>query len=101
MIPLAVVTAVLLFLRLFAATKVGFGDSEALYASYAAHPQPAYLDHPGLVGLVARAIGEGAVPSPSRTHVVTSIVATLVPWILVYVARAAGAEKKHAYTAGL
>ena len=101
MIALAVVSVVLLVVRIHAAHQVGFGDSEALYASYAAHPQPAYLDHPGLVGLVARAIGEGAVPSPFRTHVVTSIVALFVPWIVVLVARAAGAEKKHALTAGL
>src|SRR5688500_15778283 len=101
MIELAVVSAILLVVRLWAANQVGFGDSEALYASYAAHPQPAYLDHPGLIGIVARTIGEGAVPSPSRVHVLTSVVSCAVPWILYAVARAAGAEKKHALTAGL
>ena len=30
--------------------RFGFGDSEALYACYALHPQPAYLDHPALIG---------------------------------------------------
>src|SRR6185503_15989138 len=49
-----VVSVVLLAVRLAAARVVGFGDSEALYACYALHPQPAYLDHPGLVGLFAR-----------------------------------------------
>lgn len=95
------VSLVLLALRLWAATRVGFGDSEALYASWAVHRQPAYLDHPGLVGLVARAIGEGAVPTPGRVHVVTAVVATLVPWLIVLVARAAGAARRHAAVAGL
>lgn len=98
---LLVVSVVLLGLRLWAAAHVGFGDSEALYASWAVHPQPAYLDHPGLVGLVARAIGEGAVPTPGRTHVVTAIVATLVPWLVVAVGLVAGATRRHIATAGL
>jgi hypothetical protein len=98
---LLLVSVVLFALRLWAGAHVGFGDSEALYASWAAHPQPAYLDHPGLVGLVARAIGDGAVPTPGRTHAVTAIVATLVPWLVMAVARAAGAAKSHAANAGL
>ena len=61
---LAAVSLVLFAVRIFAATRVGFGDSEALYACYALSPQPAYLDHPGLVGLFARAIGHGTAPSP-------------------------------------
>jgi hypothetical protein len=101
MLALIVVSVVLLGLRLWAAAHVGFGDSEALYASWAVHPQPAYLDHPGLVGLVARVIGEGAVPTPGSTHVVTAIVATAVPWLVFAVARAAGAEKRYAATAAL
>ncbi|MDF2694910.1 MAG: hypothetical protein K0S65_3293, partial [Labilithrix sp.] len=101
MLALFAVSVVLLGLRLWAAARVGFGDSEALYASWAVHPQPAYLDHPGLVGLVARAIGEGGVPPPNRTHIVTAIVATLIPWLVVAVARAAGAEKRPAAMAGL
>jgi hypothetical protein len=101
MLALVAVSILLLALRLWAATRVGFGDSEALYASWAVHPQPAYLDHPGLVGLVARVIGEGGVPTPGSAHVVSSLVATLVPWLLVLVARAAGAEKRHAAMAGL
>jgi hypothetical protein len=82
----------LLAVRLFAASRVGFGDSEALYAAYALHPQPAYLDHPGLVGIVARAIGEGTAPSPERTHAVTSVLATLVPGAMALFCRAAGAS---------
>ena len=35
---------------------IGFGDSEALYACYAMHPQPAYLDHPGLIGVIMQII---------------------------------------------
>ncbi|MBX3198220.1 MAG: hypothetical protein KF894_08755 [Labilithrix sp.] len=95
------VSVVLFGLRLWAATRVGFGDSEALYASWALHPQPAYLDHPGLVGLVARAIGEGAAPTPGRAHVVTAAIATLVPWLVVAVARAAGAEPRRAASAAI
>lgn len=98
---LVVVSIVLLAVRLFAASRVGFGDSEALYASWAAHRQPAYLDHPGLVGLVARVIGEGAVPTPLRTHIITSIVATIVPWLIVLVAWLCRATLRHAVIAGL
>jgi hypothetical protein len=98
---LIVVTVVLLVIRLWAARHVGFGDSEALYACWAAHPQPAYLDHPGLVGLIARVIGGGAIPTAQRTHTVTAIVATLVPWLIAAVARAAGARSRHAYGAAL
>lgn len=98
---LVVISVVLLVIRLWAARHVGFGDSEALYACWAAHPQPAYLDHPGLVGLIARVIGGGAIPTPQRTHTVTAIVATLVPWLVATVARAAGARPQHAYGAAL
>jgi hypothetical protein len=94
MSALVAVSVVLLGIRLWAACVVGFGDSEALYASWALHPQPAYLDHPGLVGIVARAIGEGAAPTPMRTHVVTAIVASLVPWLVYAAARAFGAARR-------
>lgn len=98
---LASASAVLLALRLYASSRVGFGDSEALYAAYAAHPQPAYLDHPGLVGLAMRAIGGGAVPLPARVHVVTTVAATLVPWLVLWVARALGAQRDRAVVAAL
>lgn len=97
---LAIASVVLLALRLWAASVVGFGDSEALYVSWAAHPQPAYLDHPGLVGLFARIIG-GGIPTPFVTHVVTSVIATLVPWLTLVIARALGAPPERAEVAGL
>ncbi len=93
--PLAIlagVSAALLAVRLYASARVGFGDSEALYAAYSLHPQPAYLDHPGLVGVFARAVGDGTAPSPARAHLVTSLLAGLVPWEMALACRAAGAS---------
>ncbi len=101
LVALLVVSVVLLGLRLYATSLVGFGDSEALYATYAAHPQPAYLDHPGLVGIVARLLGDGGIPSPLRTHAVTSFVATLVPWLAYGTARVLGAARGRAALCGL
>ncbi len=101
MVTLAVVSLALLAVRLVAAKTVGFGDSEALYASYALHPQPAYLDHPGLVGIVARVIGGGAAPTPERAHLVTSFVSTAVPWLMALTCRASGASWPRALIAGL
>ena len=95
------VTGVLSSLRLYAMSHVGFGDSEALYASYAVHPQPAYLDHPGLIGEIARVIGDGTAPRPDRAHFYTSILAAVVPWLVAGVARIAGAKKADAMAAGL
>jgi hypothetical protein len=91
LLALSAVSLALLAVRLYAATRVGYGDSEALYASYALHPQPAYLDHPGLVGALARLIGAGTAPSPLAAHVVTAIVATAFPWLLALACRACGA----------
>jgi hypothetical protein len=85
------VSIALLVVHLYAATVVGFGDSEALYAAYALHPQPAYLDHPGLVGVFARAIGGGTAPDPIAAHGVTSLLAAAVPWTMALLCRAAGA----------
>lgn len=101
MMPFVVVSVLLLLVRFYAAMRVGFGDSEALYATWAVHPQPAYLDHPGLVGIVARAIGEGTIPSPTRVHIVTSVVATAIPWIAYGAARAFGADKRPAMVSAL
>ena len=98
---LVLVSLVLLAVRFYAAAHVGFGDSEALYACWAAHPQPAFLDHPGLVGLVSQLIGEGGTPTSLRTHAVTSILATLVPWVVFVAARALGALEGRAALAGL
>jgi hypothetical protein len=91
-LALTALSAALLAVRLFAASRVGFGDSEALYASYALHPQPAYLDHPGLIGVFARAIGGGMAPSPLRAHEVTAVLATAVPWTMALFCRASGAS---------
>jgi len=88
---LVLLSAAMLAIRALAATRVGFGDSEALYASYALHPQPAYLDHPGLVGIVARAIGRGTAPSPLQAHLATAVLATAWPWVMALACRAAGA----------
>lgn len=93
-------TAGISLLRIYASSRVGFGDSEALYASYAVHPQPAYLDHPGLIGQVASAIGGGSAPKPGAAHVFTTILAALVPWLIVGVARLAGAKRFDAMIAG-
>jgi hypothetical protein len=98
---LALVSAGLLCVRLFAATRVGFGDSEALYATYAQHPQPAYLDHPGLIGAVARAIGGGTSPEPERTHVLTSVLSTIAPWTMALACRACGAPWRRSFAAAL
>ncbi len=98
---LRTVTAAWLALRLVAASKVGFGDSEALYASYALHPQPAYLDHPGLVGLFARAIGSGTAPTPERAHLFTAFVSVVVPLAMAALCRACGATPSRAAAAAI
>ena len=95
------VSVALLAVRLYAASRIGFADSEALYACYALHPQPAYLDHPGLIGLVARAIGGGLPLTPAGVHHVTAVLATLVPWACVAAARLAGASRRGALLGGL
>ncbi|MCA9586372.1 MAG: glycosyltransferase family 39 protein [Myxococcales bacterium] len=95
-------TVILFALRVYASTRVGFGDSEALYVAYAAHPQPAYLDHPGMVGVVAACFrGASGVISPLRVHLATSVVASAVPWLTVLAARSLGAARGRAYVAGL
>jgi hypothetical protein len=98
---LLVMSAALLTVRLLAATRIGFGDSEALYASYALHPQPAYLDHPGLVGIVARVIGAGTSPSPLHAHLVTAVAATAWPWLMALACRGAGATWERSLWAAL
>jgi hypothetical protein len=90
-------SGVLFLLRWNLAGLVGFGDAEALYVAYALHPQPAYLDHPGLVGAVARVIGGGEAPDPIATHHATAVLATLLPWLGLLAARAAGAPWAKAF----
>lgn len=87
--------------RAYATARLGFGDAEALYATYALHPQVTYLDHPGLVGVVASWLGHGGAPSPFAAHAVASVLATLTPWFGVAAARGAGASKQDAPLAGL
>jgi hypothetical protein len=98
---LAGVSVVGLAARLVGATRVGFGDSEALYACYALHPQPAYVDHPGLVGMLASILGGGTSPTPLAAHVTTALAATAAPWAIVLAARALGANGHAALAAGL
>jgi hypothetical protein len=87
----------LLGLRLRLADTVGFGDAEALYAAYALHPQPAYLDHPGLVGVLARFLGDGGAPTPLSAHRFTAIVSTAIPFLGLAATRATGAKGTSAY----
>ena len=89
-------SAAAMLVRGYAASRIGFGDSEALYAAYALHPAPAYLDHPGLVGLVMRVLGAGVAPSPADVHRFTTFAATMVPFVIAGSARLAGAKWKRA-----
>lgn len=98
---LSLLSAVLYALRLNATRTVGFGDSEALYACYAMHPAAAYLDHPGLIGVIARLIGSGTAPTPEAAHTITSLLATAVPWIGNGTARALGATRRGGAICGL
>lgn len=98
---LAAVSVVLMAVRAYAATRIGFGDSEALYASYALHAQPAYLDHPGLVGIFARALGAGAPPTPASAHLATAALATAAPWVMALACRAAGASWRRSFGTAL
>ena len=79
---------VLLGLRLDVAQTVGLGDAEALYVAYGLHPQPAYLDHPGLIGWIARSVGPDS--TPRAFHVLTALGSSLLPWAGVLAARAWG-----------
>lgn len=98
---LGLVSALGLAIHTYAAGVVGFGDSEALYATYAQHPQLGYLDHPGLVGAVASLIGHGTSPRPADAHILTSLVGALVPPLVAATASIAGASLRRAAIAGL
>jgi hypothetical protein len=98
---LVLLSVVLFVTRTYAAKVVGFGDSEALYACYALHPAAAYLDHPGLVGDVARALGHGSAPRPETAHVFTSVIGALVPGLVAATTRIAGASLRAAAATGL
>lgn len=89
-------------LRWLAAQGTGFADAEALYAVYALHPQPAYLDHPGLVGEVMRWLGRGGAPSPEVAHAAANALALVTAALAGAAAHAAGAARERAWlTAGL
>lgn len=98
---LVITTGVLLALRLVARAEVGFGDSEALYASYALFDEPCYLDHPGLIGLIGRVLAHSGAPSPREAHLLTSLVATAVPWLFVAMARPIATSPTRLYQFGL
>ena len=90
---LAIVTSVVLCaLRLDITRHVGFADSEALFVAYRFHPQPAYLDYPGLIGWIARQLE----PEPEIVHLATTFAATALPWAGVLAARASGAPRADA-----
>jgi hypothetical protein len=89
-LTLAIVTTLFLaVLRLDIARHVGFGDGEALFVAQGFHPQPAYVNYPGLIGWIARWIA----PDPETIHLVTTIAATALPWAGVLTARASGATR--------
>jgi Dolichyl-phosphate-mannose-protein mannosyltransferase len=96
-------TVTLLALRLYASSVVGYGDSEALYASYTLFPQASYLDHTGLIGLFLGLLREAndQAPLPARAHAVSSILATLVPWLGHWGAQALGANPRRAAVFGI
>lgn len=99
---LVLVVALLTTVRLVAARTVGYGDSEALYASYALFASPAYRDHPGLIGALARAIAApGQAPTPWAIHLVTTALAAGVPFVAVAAARAFGSTRERAFGAGI
>jgi len=83
-------SVVLLGLRLDLSRILGLGDGEALFFAYGFHPQPAYVNYPGLIGWLAR--GFGASASPVLIHTATALAATALPWLGVLAARACGAR---------
>lgn len=88
----AVVTSLVLCgLRLSVARVVGLSDAEALHVAYGLHPQPAYLDHPGLIGWIAQMLGPRT--TPAQIHVLTALASTALPWVGVLSARACGATR--------
>jgi hypothetical protein len=92
-------TLVLGLLRIHAAHVVGWGDSEALYASYTFFPQPAYLDHTGTIALCLRAFG--VPPVLEDAHRASAFFSSLAPWLLYWSARLLGAPQDRASTISL
>lgn len=89
----AIVTSVLLLaLRLDVARRVGLADLEALFVAQGFHPQPAYVQHPGLLGWLSRLVA----PTPLSIHLLTTAAAAALPWAGVLAARASGADFRSA-----
>lgn len=88
-------TLALAGLRLEAARHVGFSDIEALFLTYGLHPQPAYVDYPGLIGGFARLLE----PEPFSVHLATTLAAAALPWLGVLAAWANGAPARAALRA--
>jgi len=89
------VSVLLIAARIVLSEGIGFGDAEALYASYALFGQATYLDHPGLIGWLGSLLaGERGTPDPVTVHRFTSIAATAIPWLGGLAARGAGASYK-------
>ncbi len=101
MLLLGLLAILLTGARLLAGKTVGFGDSEALYASYAFYPQASYLDHPGLIALFARVIGAGRAPTPADAHLVTTTLSMFTPWLGFAAARAYGQSRRAACIVGI
>jgi hypothetical protein len=89
------ISLVLCGLRLDLASHVGFSDAEALFVSYGFHPQPAYVDYPGLIGWFARFLA----PTPGAIHLATAVAATALPWVGVLAGRALGSSWRSAVLA--
>ncbi len=98
---LAAATLVGLVVREIAAGAVGFGDSEALYACYAIFRAPAHLDHPGLIGAIAGAVGQGYAPTPMAAHRLTAILASVAPCTVGFVAWLLGGSPRASAIVGI
>ncbi len=89
------ISVLLVAARIVLSEGIGFGDAEALYASYALFGQATYLDHPGLIGWLGSLLAsDRGTPDPVTTHRFTSIAATAIPWLGGLAARCAGASYK-------
>lgn len=101
---LLIASAALFVGKAIAAVQLGFGDSEALYATYAIDLAPTYLDHPAGVAVLARIIAwmsSESVVSPMRAHLVTLLLSSIVPFVGVIAARACGASRERSWVTGV
>jgi len=99
--PLALLTLALLPLRLWARATIGYGDSEALYATWGAHPQVFYRDHPGLLGVFSRGLATaGGIPTPTAIHGFSAAVLSAFPFLFFAVCRVFQREEGAKQTGG-